>query len=89
MSRKVTPGPVLPPYCLGLTSEVVFPCTARQNGSYGLRSRVFRSRIVTPTTKSHVLEIMNVSAATIATAAMYSPAMRSATSNAAPTSWVR
>jgi hypothetical protein len=58
--------------------------TVRQNGSYVLRSGVFGSRIVTPTTKSHALEIMNVSAATIATAATYSPAMRSATSNAAP-----
>ena len=62
---------------------------ARQNGSYGLRSKGFGSRIVTPTSKSHAPEIMSVIAATIATAATYSPAIWSATSNAAPTIWVR
>lgn len=56
-------------------------------GSYGLGSRAFGSRTAPPTTKSHAAEIMNANAAVIATAATYSPAMWSATSNAAPTSW--
>ena len=53
------------------------------------RSTAFGSRFAASTFRSHAPETMNANATTRATAETYNPATWSATSNAAPTNWIR